>query len=399
MQSLSRGLPRALLSVLGLSLAFVACGSDGESDDGLLVGDSDDGSDGLQSGSDGDGKGSGSGSGSDKDLDGREPSGQCRALSLAEGCSGSVFEGEAAALDLLLVFDESGSMATKVDEETGATRLDIVRGALDSFLKAEESSGIGIGLTFFGQMPLQETSCDPADYRKLAVPFGVLPDHANALLSALDSQAPTGETPTGAAIRAACDLAVEHRKESKSAFTSILLVTDGEPKAPATPDCSPTLKDAIEAAQTCYEETGLLTYVLGVGPSLTNLNEIAEAGGTGSAYLADLDNQEQVLDAFRRIRISAQIPCDFEIVRSTTSEALNYDESTVAYVDTACAYAGFSRVDDAPACAKDGLGYFFDNPEDPKRIELCPEACSEVRSRGQQLFYSLGCPLDVDIIK
>lgn len=397
MQSLSRGLARALLPVLGISFAAVACGSDAEDDGGLIVGNNDD--DGLQSGTGSSGTGSGSGSGVDQDLDGREPNGQCRALSLAEGCSGSVFEGEAAALDLLLVFDESGSMSTKVDEGTGATRIDIVRGALDSFLRAEESTGIGIGLSYFGHMPLKETSCDPKDYRNLAVPFGVLPDHAEEVISALEAQQPTGETPTGAAIRAACDLAAEHRKEARNAFTSILLVTDGEPKAPATPDCSPTLKDAIQAAQTCYEETGLLTYVLGVGPSLTNLNKIAEAGGTGSAYLADLDNQEQVLDAFRRIRISAQIPCDFEIVRSTTSEPLNYDDSTVAYVDTACTYSGFARVEDVDACAKGGLGYFFDNPDDPKRIELCPEACSEVRSRGQQLFYSLGCPLDVDIIK
>src|SRR5690606_25196077 len=101
MQSLSRGLARALLSVLGLSSAFVGCGSDAGNDDGLLVGGEDD-SDGLQSGSGDDGSGG--------KLDGREPNGQCRALSLAEGCSGAVFEGEAAALDLLLVFDESGSM-------------------------------------------------------------------------------------------------------------------------------------------------------------------------------------------------------------------------------------------------------------------------------------------------
>jgi Mg-chelatase subunit ChlD len=352
--------------------------------------------DGDSGGEDQSGNGSGTGG---QITDGFDPqTGQCRALSLSEGCLGEVFEGEAAALDLLLVFDESGSMSTKVDETTGETRMDIVRGALDAFLRAPESNGIDIGLSYFGQMPIGETSCDPADYDTLEVPFGSLPDHADALVDSLRAQKPTGETPTGAAIRAACTIAKQHREEAPGRVTSILLVTDGEPKAPSSaPECEPTLADAVQATEECAGATGLPIYVLGVGPSLTNLNQIAQAGGTKAAYLADLDNREQVLDALQKIRVAAQIPCGFDVTQGASGRELNYENSTVAYVDSTCTSAAISRVESLDACEDGARAYFFDNPTSPTRIDLCPATCSEIRSEAQQLFYSIGCPLDVDI--
>lgn len=390
MNLLPRGSVRPFLWA-SLGLAVIACGVDSEgAGDGLWV--DQDGDDLATGPSNDDGASTGD--------DGLDSNGQCRALGLSESCAGEVFEGEAAALDLLLVFDESGSMSTKVDQSTGETRLDIVRGALDAFMRDSESTGIGIGLSYFGHMPLGETSCEPADYAELAVPFGVLPDHAGAVIDSLGAQKPTGETPTGAAIRAACDLALAHREETTGVIASILLVTDGEPKAPlSAPACDPTLSDAVEAAKTCFEKTGLSVYVLGVGPSLQNLNQIAEAGGTDSAYLADLDNRDQVLAALQRIRIAAQIPCGFAIAPSVSEAGLDYKSSTVAYVDDACTYAGVALVDSPEGCEEGARGYYFDHTDAPTRIDLCPSTCSEVRSRGKQLFYSIGCPLDVDIFK
>ena len=50
------------------------------------------------------------------------------------------------------------------------------------------------------------------------------------------------------------------------------------------PPCSPTLPEAVTASASCYEDSeGIPTYVLGVGPSLDNLNQIASAGGTSHA--------------------------------------------------------------------------------------------------------------------
>lgn len=87
----------------------------------------------------------------------------------------------------------------------------------------------------------------------------------------------------------------------------MLLVTDGLPEAPMScpsAGCCPTLDDAASAAQGCLNgDPRIQTYVLGVGPYLDNLNLIAAAGGTNSAYLVGTgDVASQVLQALNAIR-------------------------------------------------------------------------------------------------
>src|SRR5690606_8571815 len=117
-----------------------------------------------------------------------------------------------------------------------------------------------------------------------------------------------------------------------------LLVTDGEPKAPITSKegtCDPTLEDAVAAAAECAE-AGVPTYVLGVGPSLDNLNQIAEAGDTGFAHLVAQDSSQGVLDALNAIRGDAQLPCEIDIVPPTNGSSLRYDETDVVFMDSQC---------------------------------------------------------------
>src|SRR5690606_6328948 len=115
--------------------------------------------------------------------------------------------------DLYLMFDQSGSMSTVVDESTGAKRIDIVRAAVSAFLQDEESIGMGAGIGYFGHQPLGETSCDPNDYTKADVGIAPLPGAEQALLDSRDARDPTGETPTGAAIRGACDYVADYRQD------------------------------------------------------------------------------------------------------------------------------------------------------------------------------------------
>jgi len=57
------------------------------------------------------------------------------------------------------------------------------------------------------------------------------------------------------------------------------------------------------------------TYVIGVGPDLTNLNQIAMAGGTGNAYIVDsmAGTTDQFIDALDSIRMRAGLACEFQI--------------------------------------------------------------------------------------
>src|SRR6185295_9060091 len=79
-------------------------------------------------------------------------------------CAGQLYSGQGITPDIYVVFDVSGSMATKDDGTT--MRIDAVRGALTSFLNDPASAGIGVGIGYFGTQPLECacTSCNPADY-------------------------------------------------------------------------------------------------------------------------------------------------------------------------------------------------------------------------------------------
>ena len=232
-------------------------------------------------------------------------------------CAGALYHGQALPLDVYIMFDESGSMATMDDGVT--MRMDAVRNAVSQFLADPDSAGISVGIGYFGTQPLSCacTSCNPNDYATPAVPLGLLPGAAPALVASLSKQAPTGETPTGAALRGACSYATSAKQARPDHAVVILLVTDGIPQAPLTTaagGCNPTLADANAAAASCFSAaTPIRTYVLGVGPSLANLNQIATAGGTGHAYLVESGGSAGVLAALGAIRQDAMIPCSLGI--------------------------------------------------------------------------------------
>jgi len=382
-----------LLVLLALT-GPLACSGDGSADAGA------DGSGTGGTGLDVDGSGldvDGSGASESGSSGGLDENGQCQGLTVAEGCASEVYAGEAVGLDLYVMFDQSGSMATVVDEATGTTRMDIVRKAVRAFVDDDDSVGIGLGIGYFGQQPLGETSCDVSHYRDADVEIGSVPAVNVDLLASLDAREPTGETPTDSAITGACAYVEEYRTGHGGRFPAILLVTDGEPKAPLSEAvCAPTLAAAIEAAATCLREADIPTYVLGVGPSLSNLDQIAAAGGTERAYLADQDNTDQVLSALRAVRASAQIPCDLKLAAEVSdTEAVDIEASTVAYLDQSCSYVEVPRVATPGDCEQGAVGWYFDDPSAPTMIHLCEATCGSVKATGEELFYSIGCPLTV----
>jgi uncharacterized protein with von Willebrand factor type A (vWA) domain len=116
------------------------------------------------------------------------------------------------------------------------------------------------------------------------------------------------------AIRGACSYAQSWKTTHPDRKVVVLLVTDGEPEAPLTcgdagaGPCCPTLVDAVTATTEClHAMPGLQTFVLGVGPYLDNLRQIAAAGGTKDAFLVSGgDVAAKVLDALNAIRAAAQ---------------------------------------------------------------------------------------------
>ena len=307
-----------------------------------------------------------------------------------EVCAAQAYEGEAVPLDIYIMFDQSGSMLNDVG---GITRLDAVEGAARTFLRDPASSAIGVGVGYFGFQPIGQTTCAASDYASPSV--AVTLDH-EAVLGSLAQRQPTGETPTGAAIRGACEYAKDWKKSNAGHSVVLLLLTDGEPKAPmscSTNACCPTLSDAVQAAADCRGAApAIKTYVLGVGPFLDNLQQIAQAGGTDHAYLVgDQDVEQQVLQALNSIRGDASIPCQLKIPASTGGAGLDYGLVNVAYQDSSCTLSTIYNVPSVASCDPASGGWYYDDPAAPSSVNLCSASCDRVSAPGGRLAFTVGC--------
>ena len=312
------------------------------------------------------------------------------------GCVGERYVGETLPLDIYVMFDQSGSMSTI--EQGGVTRIDAVRAAMGAFLRDRASVGLSLGIGYFGQQPIGETTCDPANYANAAVDIGALPKNAQAITDSLAAREPTGETPTGSAIRGACGYAKAWKDAHPGRDVVILLVTDGEPQAPVTCGdagtgaCCPTLSDATTATSECLAGTqAIKTFVLGVGPFLGNLNQIAAAGGTKQAFLVSGgDVAAKVLDALNAIRVAAQVPCELAIPDPPSGHMLDLTRVNVVRTSIRCESATIGYRASGSTCDSTG-GWYFDDPNSPTKVVLCKASCNDVSLPGEQLSFSLGC--------
>ena len=311
----------------------------------------------------------------------------------ANACIAEPLKGEQIPVDIYIMFDQSGSMATPV---AAGTRLDAVRAAASAFLTSPESRGLGVGIGYFGHFPIGNTSCNPSDYAVPAVPIAALPEGSARMLDSLNRIVPTGETPTGAAIRGACGYAQEYQRSHPGHVVFLLLMTDGVPEAPVSMarGCAPTLDDAVEAATAC--RTGgppVKTYVLGVGPSLQNLEQITRAGGTDKTYLVEGGNvSEKVLAALNQIRLAASIRCELQIPAPPTGKFLDFNFVNLLYTDHRGQRTALFNTGDSAGCAASGGGWYYDDPAQPKKILLCENTCSLVKyDPGGELDYAIGC--------
>jgi hypothetical protein len=158
--------------------------------------------------------------------------------------------------------------------------------------------------------------------------------------------------------------------------------------------CIPTLDDAVQATTDCLNgNPGIKTYVIGIGPSLNNLNQIAASGGTTQAYLVEQgDVSAQVLQALNEVRGSASIPCELQIPAPPAGKTLDYSLINVLYTDPSGTQTNLYSVGDVSQCDPAAGGWYYDNPASPQKIVLCDVSCKAVKfETGGTLDYALGC--------
>lgn len=325
-----------------------------------------------------------------------------------DACASEVFDGVQVPLDMYVMLDKSSSMDSNGKWQN-------VTNALSTFFSDAGSAGIGVGLQFF---PLQSAnpppsscmtdqdcgqygpcfpmlniclgaanadSCEPMDYANPAEAIATLPMAASALQSRMNGESPDGaSTPTGTALAGAREYATQWAAANPTHLTYILFATDGDPTG-----CSGDAQ--AEAAAAAAANPSVKTFVIGVGPELGFLNGVAQAGGTGQAFLVDAgpNTTQQFLDALADIRNTGA--CSLQIP-APTDGVPNYDLVNVTLVDSndPNSRETIGRVAGVSACGPQG-GWYYNDPQNPTIIELCPATCDRVRSQGLDVEVVLGC--------
>jgi hypothetical protein len=235
--------------------------------------------------------------------------------------------------------------------------------------------------------------CGVESYAAAAVEIAALPDAASALLASIDSQMPNGQTPTGPALAGAIQHVQAFAAQNPEHTVAVLFATDGLPT-----QCEPQAIAPIAdlAAAGLAASPSVRTFVIGVfGPldvdAPANLDSIALAGGTESAFMIDTsgDVATQFLQALSVIR-GTQLKCEFQIPAPEAGQELDYGLVNVVYTHDGEA-ARLARVADAGACGSEG-GWYYDDESAPSRIVVCPSDCARFQSdAGGSVEIELGC--------
>jgi hypothetical protein len=321
-------------------------------------------------------------------------------------CATSAADGEPIPVDLYFMVDTTGSMNCPVPDKgpctgfngkppPGDTRWTVVSAALKSFVADQANKDLGMGLRFFPTQTRNEDICAARSYAKPNTEIGPLSTNAPALTVQINAQQPDGETPTVPSLQAAIDHASAWAKAHPTHKVAVVYSTDGYPRGC---DRTNTIDTAATIAAAAFAATpSISTYVLGVGPNLTDLEKIATAGsnGTTKAFLVDTSQNAatQLSAALAAIRGKAVVDCTYTIPAPPSGQTLEAGKVNVNYTDSKGTVT--KVLQDAPnvTCDK-GIGWQYS--ADGTQINLCGSACSAVKADpGGKIQVLFGCTTEV----
>jgi hypothetical protein len=300
-------------------------------------------------------------------------------------------------VDIYVLLDRSGSMLNDINDDGSMgtnpmpmpgvpIKWDAMVDALSKFVNSPSASMFQLGLGVFPSTG--RGACNIAGYSTPVVPVAALPGGAMPFLSGVMASAPQrgGGTPTLPALRGAIMYA-QQREAMAGRRLAIALATDGMPN-----DCNSDIMAVADAAQ-MGAGLGVYTFVIGVGKQLMNLNQIAMAGGTKSAYLVEMATADQLAAAFKEVQNQAsKLVCSFMIPPPPAGMTLDPNKVNVQFTtpDPAMSFQ-IGQVTDRMNCGPSG-GWYYDNPTNPRTVNLCEASCGKVNgSGGGSIELQFGC--------
>ncbi|HRI69462.1 MAG TPA: vWA domain-containing protein, partial [Polyangium sp.] len=262
--------------------------------------------------------------------------------------------------------------------------------ALKLFVQDPASDGINVGILYFPiDTPPDGVVCNAAHYQNLTVPIGPLPQNALNLVQSIDSQAPTGgSTPMYGALDGTLWAATQAQIAQPNHKVVVVFASDGDPNTCTVPQND--IAEIADLIQSSFLASAIETYVIAIaGASITNLDQLAAAGGTGKAYDVT-GNINQFSQKMADIRTSA-LSCEYIIPPPPADEPFELDLVVVKYVAADGTQTEIVRADNEIDCGQ-APGWYFDDPVDPKKIRLCPASCDVARLDKQaRVDVFFGC--------
>ena len=305
-----------------------------------------------------------------------------------ESCAGVASEAESVPVDLFIMMDRSQSLGNEVPD-TGQTRWEALRDAVGAFVDAAQDDDLRVGIGFFNRTGGNDDTldCDSDYYAQPKVEIGPIDEVGGDLLGAMDDTYPGGLTPTAPALSGALAYASAWAEENPGRATFVVLVTDGHPT-----QCAPTAVSAVaDIAEAAHvQEPYVRTYVVGLDAEF-NLDNIARAGGTLSAFLVDSENvTDSFVGALRNVS-NSRLACEYDIPPAPNeNQRVDFDEVQVTYTTGEDETEEIPRIGSLEACGRNpNGGWYYDDPNEPTRIRVCPCTCT--RFQAGRVDVRVGC--------
>jgi hypothetical protein len=356
-----------------LSLCWLSAACSAVPGENKLFGDSNGAS---SAGANGAGGGAGSGSSSSGDdgmlgFDGGMSGGG--GLDEDAACASTGAEAGTMQLDMLILLDRSGSMYGQ--------NWNGVTAAIKQFVVDPASSGMNVALLYF---PIDDPDdglvCNKDHYKDVVVPFGQLPQNSQAVVQSIDAESPNGgSTPMYGAVAGALSYATAYKDQNPNHKVIMIFASDGDPNS--CPGNQNDMATIAALAQSALNYNGVETYVIAIsGASVSNLDQIAAGGGTGKAYDVT-GNVLQFAQKMNEIRGKA-LACEYVIPPPPGNQPLELDRVAVKYQDGSGNAKEIPYADSLADCGSTA-GWYYNDPKNPTKIELCPASCTEVQGNAQ----------------
>jgi len=301
-----------------------------------------------------------------------------------EACATSSEEATLIPVTMFITVDKSGSMGDN-------SKWTNAKAAFVAFFQDAGAQNLNVALRFWPEDACDGTSCNVDVCATPNVDVGSLsdPNHVSNLIQAFENRSPGGNTPMSAALDGATKWAMEHQGQVENGErTVVVMLTDGEPNG-----CDENVANISAFAQNAWNAEEIPTFAVGLeGSNEATMDSIAMAGGTDQGFFIGNGNaQADLLAALLEIQKNT-LACVYAMPEPTGSDPIDPTLVNVVYTPSdGSPGEPLGQVANEAACGGDG-GWFYDDPQNPAIISLCPNTCAAVQSDvGAKIQVLLGC--------